>query len=504
MPDSDHELRPDAETFDHAGSTVTVIDAPGILASAAERRVELFHDALFPPPIRRVRASITRTFHDGEPVALMTAVIHAGAVRGGLTIGVLGNDPISVLISRRVAAGDAWATRVVDGATTAVAKVTRRLRLDRVPVDADDVGAVLGTSTRSDDATGLVATLTIRSVPDEGSARIAGLSATLPWADVTTEHIAAMARLTLDVIAEAVRQVDTHSVKGSELANYPVTVAATTRRATGVSLDQIGGLDHTVEQLRQLALSFRHPQAMARWGARRPQGLLLYGPPGTGKTLLTKALAEEISASFIEIRTPDILDKWLGGSERNIKRIFRDARAYREPTVMLFDEFDSIISYVGDGQDSGSQAINAVAGIFKQEMNNLIEANPNVIVVATTNFPERVDASLLRSGRFDIKLMIPRPDEAGRAQILTKMIRHRIAQHEVAGFHMFADDLDIARLAALSNGMTGADLNEVLRRSQLAKAMHEARTGSTAEPITTEDLRREVETLRTELAANMK
>ena len=80
---------------------------------------------------------------------------------------------------------------------------------------------------------------------------------------------------------------------------------------------------------------------------------------------------------------------------------------------MLFDEFDSIISYAGAGGDAASQAINAVAGIFKQEMNDLIEANPNVIVVATTNFPHRVDDSLIRSGRFDVKIGGP---EAGRGE----------------------------------------------------------------------------------------
>jgi transitional endoplasmic reticulum ATPase len=235
---------------------------------------------------------------------------------------------------------------------------------------------------------------------------------------------------------------------------------------------------------------------MARWGARRPQGILMYGPPGTGKTMLARALANEIGADFREIRTPEILDKWLGASERNIKRIFRDARRYREPTVMLFDEFDSIISYAGMGGDAASQAVNAVAGIFKQEMNSLIEANPNVIVVATTNFPDRVDDSLVRTGRFDVKLAIPLPDEAGRAEIIIKMIRDLIARHEVSGFRMFAEDLDPHELARASAGMTGADLKEALRRTQLAKAMQEARTGTPAPPISQADLQQCIAELR--------
>jgi transitional endoplasmic reticulum ATPase len=214
--------------------------------------------------------------------------------------------------------------------------------------------------------------------------------------------------------------------------------------------------------------------------------------------MLARALANEIGATFKEIRTPEILDKWLGASERNIKRIFRDARRYREPTVMLFDEFDSIISYTGGGEDAASQALNAVAGIFKQEMNTLIEANPNVIVVATTNFPERVDQSLIRSGRFDVKLAIPVPDADGRREILTKAMRQLIIEHEVAGFRMFADDVDAAEVAAGCPGFTGADLKELLRRAQLAKAMQEARTGVPSTPITQSDLRRHLAEFQTQ------
>jgi transitional endoplasmic reticulum ATPase len=226
--------------------------------------------------------------------------------------------------------------------------------------------------------------------------------------------------------------------------------------------------------------------------------VLLYGPPGTGKTMLARALANEIGATFQEIHTPDILDKWLGASERNIKAIFGRARRYRQPTVMLFDEFDSIIGYAGEGGDSGSQALNAVAGIFKQEMNDLIGANPNVIVMATTNFPDRVDASLIRSGRFDVKLLVPPPDRNGRVEILIKMIRQLVAAHEIDGFVMFADDVDVDALAAYAQGMTGADLAEALRRAQLGKAMREARTGSAEPAISQGDLIHHLTRLRDE------
>ncbi|MET7420783.1 ATP-binding protein [Dactylosporangium sp. NPDC005555] len=255
-----------------------------------------------------------------------------------------------------------------------------------------------------------------------------------------------------------------------------------------VRLDDVGGLEEVVAQFRDVAVSFRHPEVMARWGATRPQGILLYGPPGTGKTMLARALANEIGGELREIRTPEILDKWVGNSEKNIQRIFADARRLRHPTVLLFDEFDSIISYTGAAFDAAGQMINAVAGIFKQEMNTLIEHNPNVIVVATTNFPDRVDASLIRSGRFDLKLAVPPPGPSARADIFTKLLRRLIARHEVGGFRLFADDIDVQALASASTGLTGADFKEVLRRTQLDKAMHEARHGRPPSPITQADL----------------
>ncbi|MER7281754.1 ATP-binding protein [Dactylosporangium sp. NPDC000244] len=270
----------------------------------------------------------------------------------------------------------------------------------------------------------------------------------------------------------------------------PVTVspaAAAPAGPEGVRLDDVGGLEDVVAQFRDVAVSFRHPDVMARWGATRPQGILLYGPPGTGKTMLAQALANEIDGDLREIRTPEILDKWVGNSEKNIQRIFTEARSLRRPTVLLFDEFDSIITYTGAAFDAAGQMINAVAGIFKQEMNTLIEANPNVIVVATTNFPDRVDASLVRSGRFDLKLAVPPPGPRARAEILGKLIRGLIARHETAAFRMFADDVDLDTLAAAATGLTGADLKEALRRAQLDKAMSEARSGSAA-PITQAEL----------------
>ena len=213
---------------------------------------------------------------------------------------------------------------------------------------------------------------------------------------------------------------------------------------------------------------------MRRWGARPARGVLLHGPPGTGKTTLAHALAHEIGGRVVEIRTPDVLGKYLGSSERRIRDIFAKARRYGTPTVLFFDEIDSIISYVGTPDGSGDQALNAVAGIFKQELTTLVDANPKVVVVAATNFPGRIDESLIRPGRFDLKLEVPLPDAAARAAIWRTLLRAAVLRLERDGFRLLGDDIDLDELAAWSSGMSGAGIEEALRRAQLAKAMAEA------------------------------
>ncbi len=479
MSDAGSGARSRGETFEYAGATVELVDAPTVLAAARVNPVELLQRTAWPAPITRVGLTVTSADKTAGPMHVFTAEISSAdepMSTERMRKLVLGNDPVGLLLSRRIEEGDPMTTRIVDTVGGAAAAAYRRLGLDKPS------GPVGGRppSTLADAALGLQAAVTY----DEAGS-VVRLRAEVPRDDVQPEHLKAFVGLTLQAVLEV---AGPDSLRGRTYVVSREHVARTAPTTQTVTLDQVGGLADVVAEMRQIALSFRHPEAMARWGARRPQGVLMYGPPGTGKTMLSRALANEIGADFREIRTPEILDKWLGGSERNIKQIFRDARRYRVPTLMLFDEFDSIISYTHSGGDAASQAINAVAGIFKQEMNDLIEANPNVIVVATTNFPHRVDDSLIRSGRFDIKISVPKPDETSRAEIFRKMVRGLIAVHERPSFTMFADDLDLAELGRLSHGMTGADIKEVLRRVQLSKAMQDARTGGTVGPITQAEL----------------
>jgi transitional endoplasmic reticulum ATPase len=482
-----YEVRPDEETSTLLGARVTVVDAVGLFAAAQHGPVELLAGAGFPAPVREVRCTVRA--QDGEHrFEAYLRVDGPGSTVGLIALGLAG--PVGLLLAQRLAA------RTGEGLAASVGRVAveagRRLGLR----PADTAVADPPRDRAGQEVLRAAEELGLRpKVSQDGGALT--IRAAVPSAEVTPAHLRAMVGVVLQTVRELAGDTPEPTVlRGRAYSVGRRTDAAAPAGSAAVTLDQVGGLADVVARFREVAVSFRHPQVMARWGARRPQGILLYGPPGTGKTMLARALANEIGADFVEIRTPEILDKYLGGSERNIKRIFREARGYRRPTVMLFDEFDSIISYAGAGGDAASQAVNAVAGIFKQEMNTLFEENPDVIVVATTNFPQRVDASLIRSGRFDLKIAIPAPDETGRAEIITKMVRELIDRHEQPGFRMFAADVDPVALAADTPGLTGADLREVLRRVQLAKAMREATEGAPAAPISQDDLREAVAGLR--------
>lgn len=266
---------------------------------------------------------------------------------------------------------------------------------------------------------------------------------------------------------------------------------------TALSLDDIGGLESVKRTLRDIAISFQHPEVMEKWGASRPQGVLLYGAPGTGKTMLTQALAHEMGAELWALQSTDIYEKWLGNSEQRIKEIFDHARKFEGRLVLFFDEFDSIVGISENPTSGGAdRARNAVAGIFKQEMNTLAKDNPNVLVVAATNNLDRIDPALVRSGRFDHKVYVPMPDGQSRGQIIAGIIAKTTIKTGALDFQAFADDMNVVQLADETDGMSGADITEIFRRLSLSRAMQEARTGTVQPPITHSEIIAEVRTFR--------
>lgn len=301
----------------------------------------------------------------------------------------------------------------------------------------------------------------------------------------------------------SLEQSDT--IKSSNTAPKPVS-QTTNKNSPGskiapedtIILSDVGGLDHVKKTLHEVAASFKHPEVMEKWGAKRPQGVLLYGEPGTGKTMLAQALANEIGAKIWALQSTDIYEKWLGNSEQHIKDIFNRARQIKEPTVIFFDELDSIVGITNEPSSGGSDNTrNAVAGIFKQEMNTLAEENPNLLIVAATNDLEKIDPSLIRSGRFDYKVYIPMPDQDARQEIIVNKLTKAMLNNEEEGFKIFGDSLMVDKLAEQTDNLSGADITEIFRRLSLSRAVNEARSGKQQEPITQLEIEQAITDFRT-------
>jgi len=222
-----------------------------------------------------------------------------------------------------------------------------------------------------------------------------------------------------------------------------------------VTWDDVGGLEATREQLREgIELPLKHPDAFRRFGIRPARGFLLFGPPGTGKTLMAKAVAREANANFIATKSSDLLSKWYGESEQQVSRLFARARQVA-PTVMFFDEIDSLVP--ARGASLGEPAVTErVVNTILAEMDGLEELQ-GVVVIGATNRPNLLDPALLRPGRFDELVYVPVPNEASRLHIL------RI---QTKGMPL-ADDIDLESIARRTQGYTGADLADVVRRAGL-------------------------------------
>ncbi|ALM75430.1 CDC48 family AAA ATPase [Thermococcus barophilus] len=220
-----------------------------------------------------------------------------------------------------------------------------------------------------------------------------------------------------------------------------------------VRWDDIGGLEEVKEALREaVEWPLKYPEAFQALGINPPKGILLYGPPGTGKTLLAKAVATESEANFIGIRGPEVLSKWVGESEKNIREIFRKARQ-AAPTVIFIDEIDAIAPRRGtDVNRVTDRLINQLL----TEMDG-IEENSGVVVIAATNRPDILDPALLRPGRFDRLILVPAPDEKARYEIFKVHTRKM----------PLSEDVDLKELAKRTEGYTGADIAAVCREAAM-------------------------------------
>jgi transitional endoplasmic reticulum ATPase len=213
-----------------------------------------------------------------------------------------------------------------------------------------------------------------------------------------------------------------------------------------VKWTDIGGLAEVKEEMQEaIEWPLKYPEIFAHMNTAPPKGVLLYGPPGTGKTMLAKAVANESEANFISIKGPEVLSKWVGESEKAIREVFRKARQ-SAPTIIFFDELDSITPVRGSGY-GGSQVTERVISQILTELDGLEELK-DVVVIGATNRIDIVDPALLRPGRFDKMLRVPVPDLEARKDILRIHLEKK----------PLADDVKIDQLAENTEGYSGADL----------------------------------------------
>ena len=223
-----------------------------------------------------------------------------------------------------------------------------------------------------------------------------------------------------------------------------------------VPWSRIGGLTEVKQQLQEsVEWPIKNPEMFKRMGIRSPKGVLLYGPPGTGKTLLAKAVATESEANFISVKGPELLNKYVGESEKAVREIFKKAKQVA-PSVIFFDEIDAIASIRGGGSDGGAKAREGVVNQILTELDG-IEDLSEVVILAATNRPELVDPALLRPGRFDRHLLVTPPDKEAVREIL------KIHTKDVP----LTKDVTLKYLTNKLNGYSGADIEAVVREAAM-------------------------------------
>jgi len=227
----------------------------------------------------------------------------------------------------------------------------------------------------------------------------------------------------------------------------------TLRGVPQVTYEDIGGLTDEIKKVREMIeLPLRHPEIFEKLGIEAPKGVLLYGPPGTGKTLLAKAVANESNAHFISISGPEIMSKFYGESEARLREIFKEAKE-KAPSIVFVDEIDSIAP---KREEVTGEVERRVVSQMLSLMDGL-EARGKVIIIAATNRPNAIDPALRRPGRFDREIEIKVPDKKGRMDILNIHSRNM----------PLTDDVDLTKMAAVSHGYVGADLEYLCKEAAM-------------------------------------
>ncbi|MCC6422454.1 MAG: ATP-binding protein [Phycisphaerales bacterium] len=237
------------------------------------------------------------------------------------------------------------------------------------------------------------------------------------------------------------------------------------REKPKLRFDDVAGLEEVKQDIRlKMIYPFEHPELAERFGIRPGGGVLLYGPPGTGKTMLAKATAGEIDATFFRISPADVLSKWVGEAEQNIKKLF-DAAAGEKRAIIFIDEIEALVPA---RRDEGSSVMQRVVPQILQGMEGFDEkAISPILFMGATNVPWQLDPAVLRPGRFDEKVYIPLPDLPARMKMLEIYLSHR----------PLADDIQLDDLAKQLDGYSGADIKYICDRGATVPFLQSVATG---------------------------
>ncbi len=236
-----------------------------------------------------------------------------------------------------------------------------------------------------------------------------------------------------------------------EILKRPVESKELERTIPRTTYEDLGGLADVIQKIREMIeLPLRHPEIFNRLGIQPPKGLLLHGPPGTGKTFLARAVANETDAYFITLSGPEIMSKFYGQSEENLRKVFREAQE-NAPAIIFIDEIDSISPKREEVQGEVERRV--VAQLLS--LMDGLDPRENVVVIGATNRVNAIDEALRRPGRFDREIEIGVPDKEGRLEIL---------QIHTRGMPL-GNDVDLKFLAEKSHGFVGADLQALSKEA---------------------------------------
>ncbi|MBU0470264.1 MAG: CDC48 family AAA ATPase [Nanoarchaeota archaeon] len=221
----------------------------------------------------------------------------------------------------------------------------------------------------------------------------------------------------------------------------------------GINYEDIGGLGEEIKKVREMIeLPLKHPELFEKLGIEAPKGVLLHGPPGTGKTLLAKAVASETNSHFILINGPEVMSKFYGESEANLRKKFEEAEQ-NAPAIIFFDEIDAIATKREETKgDVEKRVVAQLLGLMDG-----LKSRGKVIVIAATNMPNLLDAALRRPGRFDREIEIGVPDKNGREDILKIHTRNMPLEK----------DVKLKEIARVTHGFVGADLNSLAKEAAM-------------------------------------